>query len=104
MNAIEQRLFDLLPTVRNNVRHPGFHNSYSLKAVAPVLVPGFGYDDLDIAGGGDAQGAMNLMMRGRIAAEKVPVLRERLLRYCERDTEATAGILQTLREMLQGED
>ena len=100
LNAIEQRLYDLLPTVRANVKHPGFHNSYSLKAVAPVLVPGFSYDDLDIAGGGDAQGAMNLMMRGRIAAEAVPVLRERLLRYCQRDTEATAEILQALKEMV----
>jgi hypothetical protein len=101
LNAIEQRLYDLLPTVRANVKHPGFHNSYSLKSVAPVLVPGFGYDDLDIAGGGDAQGAMNLMMRGRIAAEEVPAIRERLLRYCERDTEATAGILQALRAMAE---
>ena len=100
LNAIEQRLYDLLPTVRANVKHPGFHNSYSLKSVAPGLVPGFGYDDLDIAGGGDAQGAMNLMMRGRIAAEEVPVLRERLLRYCERDTEATAAVLQALRDMI----
>ncbi len=103
LNAIEQRLYDLLPTVRANVKHPGFHNSYSLKSVAPVLVPGFGYDDLDIAGGGDAQGAMNLMMRGRTVAEEVPVLRERLLRYCQRDTEATAGILQALRVMVQEE-
>ena len=100
LNAIEQRLYDLLPTVRANVKHPGFHNSYALKAVAPVLVPSFGYDDLDIADGGDAQGAMNLMMRGKIAAEDVPAMRERLLRYCERDTEATAGILQALREMV----
>ncbi len=101
LNAIEQRLYDLLPTVRANVKHPGFHNSYSLKSVAPVLVPGFGYDDLDIAGGGDAQGAMNLMMRGRIVAEEVPAIRERLLRYCERDTEATARILQALRVMAE---
>ncbi len=101
LNAIEQRLYDLRPTVMANVRHPGFHNSYSLKSVAPVLVPGFGYDDLDIAGGGDAQGAMNLMMRGRIVAEEVPAIRERLLRYCERDTEATARILQALRVMAE---
>ena len=101
LNAIEQRLYDLLPTVRANVKHPGFHNSYSLKSVAPALVPDFGYDDLDIAGGGDAQGAMNLMMRGKIAAEEVPAMRERLLRYCERDTEATAKILQALRAMAE---
>jgi len=28
------------------------------------------------------------------------VLRERLLRYCERDTEATAAVLQALRDMI----
>ena len=100
LNAIEKRLYDLWPIVKNNVKHPEFHNSYSLKAVAPVLVPGFGYDNLDIAGGGDAQGAMNLMIRGKISAEEVPVYRERLLRYCERDTEATARILQALRDMI----
>ena len=93
-------MYDLWPIVKNNVKHPEFHNSYSLKAVAPVLAPGFGYDDLDIAGGGDAQGAMNLMIRGKISAEEVPVYRERLLRYCERDTEATARILQALRDMI----
>jgi len=97
LNSIADRLFDLLPVVRKNVLNPDFHGSTSLKVVAPILVPGFGYDDLDIAGGGDAQGAMNLMMRGKIAAEEVPAMRERLLRYCERDTEATAGILQALR-------
>jgi len=101
LNSIADRLFDLLPVVRKNVLNPHFHGSTSLKVVAPVLVPGFSYDDLDIAGGGDAQGAMNLMMRGRTAAEEVPVFRERLLRYCERDTEATAGILQALRVMAE---
>ena len=77
---------------------PQFHGRSALNVVLPVLVPGFGYDDLDITGGGDAKGAMSLMMRGMIAAEEVPVLRERLLRYCQRDTEATARILQALRE------
>ena len=95
--SIRERMLDLLSVVKATIRNPEFRNSYSLKVVAPVLVPGFGYSDLDIAGGGDAQGAMNLMMRGRKAAE-VPVLRERLLRYCERDTEATVRILRALRE------
>ena len=43
---------------------------------------------------------MNLMMRGRVAEGDVPEMRERLLRYCERDTEATVRILQALREMV----
>ena len=98
LQAIENRLFDLEPVVRKCVIDPQFHGRSSLKVVLPVLVPGFGYDDLDITGGGDAKGAMSLMMRGMIAAEEVPLLRERLLRYCQRDTEATARILQALRE------
>ena len=101
LNSIADRLFDLLPVVRKNVLNPEFRGATSLKVVAPALVPGFGYDDLDIAGGGDAQGAMNLMIRGKIFAEEVPVYRERLLRYCERDTEATARILQALRIMAE---
>ena len=36
----------------------------------------------------------------KIVDAMVPVLRGRLLRYCERDTEATVGILQALRDMV----
>ena len=100
LEAIVPRLVDLWPIVRKNVLHPDFKGSYSLKSVFPVLVPGLGYSDLDISGGGEAQGAMNLMVRNQIDTEEIPLLRERLLRYCERDTEATAGILQALREMV----
>ena len=100
--AIENRLFDLKPLVEKCLIYPQFFGKSSLKVVLPVIVPGFGYDDLDIAGGRDAQGAMNLMMRGKIAAEEVPAMRERLLRYCQRDTEATARILQALRDMTAG--
>ena len=104
LEALIPRLFDLWPVTKSNVQHPDFCGSYSLKAVAPILVPGFSYDDLDIAGGGDAGGAMNLMMRGKIVDAMVPVLRGRLLRYCERDTEATVGILQALRDMVVESD
>ena len=49
------RICDLLPIVRTHVAHPGFLGSYSIKAVAPALVPGFSYDDLDeVADGDDA--------------------------------------------------
>ena len=100
LSAIVPRLVDLLPIVRRNVQHPSFKGSYSLKSVYPVLVPGSGYGDLDISGGGEAQGAMNLMYRNQIDIEEIPLLRERLLRYCERDTEATVEILQALRDMV----
>jgi hypothetical protein len=54
--AVIDRVCDLLPIVRTHVAHPGFLGSYSMKAVAPALVLGFGYGDLDgIADGNDAR-------------------------------------------------
>ena len=101
LSAIERRLFDLQPLVKRCLIYPQFFGKSSLKLVS-LIVPGFGYDGLDIDNGEDAMGAMNLMMRGKIDAGDVPVLRERLLRYCERDTEATVRILQALREKVAG--
>ena len=49
--ALCDRMVDLLAIVRSNVRHPGFRGSYSLKSVLPVLVPGMGYADMEIADG-----------------------------------------------------
>ena len=51
LGAIERRLFDLLPVVRNGYYHPEFGGSFSIKNVLPALVPGMGYDDLAVADG-----------------------------------------------------
>ena len=40
LRAVEARLFDLLPVVRNNYYHPEFRGSFSIKGVLPALVPG----------------------------------------------------------------
>ena len=102
LSAIERRLFDLQPLIKRCLIYPQFFGKSSLKLVSRI-VPGFGYHGLNIDNGEDAMGAMNLMTRGEIDAGDVPVLRERLLRYCERDTEATARILQALRDMVAGD-
>ncbi len=39
--AVTDRISDLLPIVRTHISHPEFFGSYSIKAVAPALVPGF---------------------------------------------------------------
>ena len=55
---VRARLGDLQP-VRAHVCHPEFGGSFSLKQVAPALVPGFAYDDLDGVGeGGEAATAL----------------------------------------------
>ena len=96
--AIENRLFDLHPIVKKCLSYPKFFGRSSLKIVQSI-VPGLDYDDLEIDNGEEAMGAMGLMMRGLVGPSDVANLRERLLRYCERDTEATVRILRLLREM-----
>lgn len=54
LGSIIGRLADLLPVLRKCVYHPGFGGSFSIRRVAPVLVPGFewncGEELLDPAG------------------------------------------------------
>jgi hypothetical protein len=50
----DNRSRDLLPIIRGFVSHPAFLGSYSIKSLAPALVPGCTYDDLDgVANGTD---------------------------------------------------
>ena len=85
LRAIEARLFDLLALVRRTVYHPAFAGSFSLKRVAPALVPGIGYDDLAIADGQSAAVEYDAAL-----ASADPEQRQRtfddLRAYCARDT------------------
>ena len=57
LDALLERLWDLLKVIQGNYYHPDFHGSFSIKQVLPVLVPGMGYDDLSIADGREASAA-----------------------------------------------
>ncbi|MDA8232388.1 MAG: DUF2779 domain-containing protein [Magnetospirillum sp.] len=100
LDAIIARLADLLPVVRGAVYHPEFGFSNSIKAVAPALCPGFGYDDLEeVADGAMASAAFVRLASGAIPpGEEVNRLRDALLAYCQRDTlamvEAHRGLLK----------
>jgi hypothetical protein len=98
IGAVQTRLRDLYALVRQHVYHPGFRGSFSLKRVAPALVPCFGYDDLqDVADGGAAVGALERMVSGTLAAEEEVRLRGALLAYCQRDTLALVEVHRALR-------
>ena len=45
---------DLLRVVHDDVAHPEFYGSYSMKHVAPAVAHELTYADLDIADGGEA--------------------------------------------------
>jgi hypothetical protein len=95
---IEARLLDALSLVRDNVYHPDFRGSFSLKSVLPALVPGMGYDGLEIASGGLATLKLRRLM---FDADVLPAERERtreaLLQYCAVDTLGVVRLLERLR-------
>lgn len=97
LHAIAGRLFDLLPVVRGAVYLPAFGFSNSIKAVAPALSPGFGYDDLPgVADGSAAAGTFLQLASSDIGVSDQAVLRAGLLAYCERDTLAMVEVHRAL--------
>jgi predicted RecB family nuclease len=101
LEEIIERVVDLLPIVRAHVYHPDFGGRFSLKKVAPALVEGLRYDELEIGEGGEASRTLEaLLLRPETMtkARRVRVCKA-LLAYCEQDTLATMGVLRRVREL-----
>ena len=94
--ALSDRLFDLLKVIRDGYYHLEFHGSYSIKSVLPVLVPGLSYADLGIQGGSNASFSYAKMIAGDTPTSEKAKIKESLLAYCERDTEAMVRIFEAL--------
>ena len=94
--GLHNRFLDLLAVIREFYYHPDFHGSYSLKSVLPVLVPDAGYDALDIQEGTQASLAFTQMIATETEEKEKERLREALLSYCRRDTEAMVRIFDAL--------
>ena len=96
--ALDAQIVDLLPIVRDNVYHPRFGGSFSLKQVLPALVDGLGYDGLAIAEGATASAelARLFLYPHTVDADEHEQLRADLLAYCERDTEAMVALHEQL--------
>src|SRR2546430_5206203 len=99
--ALEAKLIDLFPVVRNCVYHPDFKGSFSLKAILTPLVPELTYDDLVIV---DGRVASVEIARLLFVADKIPKherdrVRQDLLDYCERDTWAMVKLVERLQEL-----
>ena len=95
LRAIEARLFDLLPVVRNNYYHPDFCGSFSIKNVLPALVPASGYDDLSIADGRTAAVHYARAVDNSDSASRRQIFKD-LRAYCERDTLAMVELREAL--------
>ena len=102
--ALQAKLLDLHPVMRNCVYHPGFKGSYSLKAILTPLVPELTYDDLVIVDGrvASVEIARLLFVAGKIPRHEHDRVRKDLLNYCERDTWAMVKLLEKLEELATG--
>jgi hypothetical protein len=85
--------------VKDNVYHPDFRGSFSIKHVLPALVPHLSYTNLDVKNGDLAITRFARMARGEIAGEGIAVARRQLLEYCKMDTFAMVALHNVLHDL-----
>ena len=101
LDAIESRLFDLLPVVRNAYYHPDFRGSFSIKNVLPALVPGLGYYDLAV-GDGQTEAARYALALASADHQERQRTFDDLRAYCARDTLAMVKLREGLEALGRG--
>jgi len=101
LNAVMERLFDLLPVAREHYYHRDMRGSWSIKAVLPTIAPDLAYDDLEVSSGGMAQATFAEFIQHDTETERRNQLRKALLIYCERDTWAMVRIARFFQGSLE---
>jgi hypothetical protein len=96
LESIQGRLFDLLPVVRDYVRHPHTLGRNSLKYVLPALIEGPGYDGLAIQNGATASLRYAEALSPAYPDEARLQLFSDLREYCATDTLALVHLYQAL--------
>jgi hypothetical protein len=97
--AIDARIVDLLPIVRQSCYHLDFHGSRSLKAVTPVLAPHLSYEELALKAGMQAMQAYEVITDPATTEVERDELRADLLKYCSLDTLAMVEVLKKLQAL-----
>lgn len=98
LDAILARLKDLLPIIEDNIYHPEFKGSFSIKHVLPALVPDLTYEGLDVRNGDMAITRFARMARGETTGTAVELTRRQLLEYCKMDTYAMVALHEVLQQ------
>ncbi|HXA79205.1 MAG TPA: DUF2779 domain-containing protein [Candidatus Acidoferrales bacterium] len=99
LQSIIDRLVNLLPVIQDNVYHPEFRGSFSIKNVLPALVPNLSYAGLEVADGETVITRFARMARGEIVGNDVSITRKRLLEYCKLDTLAMVKLHEALGQL-----
>jgi len=93
---VQDRIWDFLAVIRQNVYHPGFNYSFSLKNVLAALVPGMTYEGMRISDGEQAGLAYERMIHPDTPDSERARVRRDLLAYCKQDTLAMVKLLASL--------
>jgi hypothetical protein len=99
IKKIQQRLWDLLPIVRDHVYHPAFGGSYSLKSVLPALVPSMSYDGMAVSDGKAAGLVWESLVNSGLDRDEHDRIRKALLDYCGQDTLGMVRLVEKLRHV-----
>ncbi len=95
IDAVLDRLWDLMAIIKKHYYHPGFAGSFSIKAVLPALTS-ITYDDLDIHSGEEAATAYERMIAMDKGDSKREDVRKALHCYCKQDTYAMLEVREEL--------
>jgi hypothetical protein len=97
LQAVANRLFDLLPLVRAHYYHPLMMGSWSIKRVLPTIAPDLDYANLDGVQSGDMVEPVYFeMIDPATPLERRKALEGALLTYCARDTLALVKVAEFL--------
>lgn len=99
LTAITERLFDMLPVVRDSYYHPEFRGSFSMDSVLPVLVPGMDFGDLEIRDRMTATAQYVQALRSTSQSERQQIFTS-LRGYCHRNTLAMVRLRNALLKVM----
>ena len=105
LQAINHRLFDLLPVMKKYYYHPDMKGSWSIKNVLSCLVPELHYSDLGaVQNGLMAQSAYLDITGDKLTAEERQSLCDDMLEYCKLDTYAMLAIVDSVCSLSRNND
>ncbi|MFH1682092.1 MAG: DUF2779 domain-containing protein, partial [Candidatus Eisenbacteria bacterium] len=96
LESLTRRIFDLLPVLREHFYYPDFAGSFSIKSVLPVLVPGSGYEGMEIGDGLEAVWAYFRLTHEPLPEEERLSVARSLRAYCAKDSLALHDIYHAL--------
>jgi hypothetical protein len=100
LEAMVDRIWDLLPIIRSHYYHPAFQGSFSIKTVLPALVPGRDYADMEIGGGMAAAIKYEMALKSADEEERAGIFDD-LRAYCQLDTLAMVELRRALAKKVQ---